>query len=82
MARRLLWHPEAERELMELPHWRDSEAVAMAAQWLAESDIGFVRRVAREDAADELRLYTGKYYLRIAMTETAVSVLRVVRWRG
>ena len=81
MPRQLLWHPDAERELLDLPHWRDSEALATAAQWLAERDIGFVRRVAQE-AADELRLYVGKYYMRIAMTEAEVSVLRVVRWRA
>jgi hypothetical protein len=82
MPRALLWHPEAERELLDLPHWRDSEAIAIAAQLLAERDVGFVRRIARQDGADELRLYVGQYYLRLAMSDTALSILRVVRWRS
>ena len=81
MPREVVWLPDAERELLELPHWRDAEAVATAVQGFAERAIGFVRRVPRDDRSDDLRLYAGKHYVQIRMSPAAVHVVRVVRWR-
>jgi hypothetical protein len=76
-----VWHPDAERELLDL-HWRDAEAVAAALQIFAERGVGFVRVVPREVEADEIRLYVGKYYLRIIESPTEVRALRLTRWRA
>lgn len=80
-VREPIWYPAAVADLEALPHWRDAEQVAAAVRLYAEREVGFLRRVMRDSAPDESRLYVGAHYIRVRVEGTHLHVERIVQWR-
>lgn len=79
--RTIFWHRRAIADLLNVPDWQTAARIAADVISFAETGYGEVKRVRREDAPDELRLYSGRWYVRFTYDRVTRSILieRVLR---
>ena len=82
--RTILWHRRAIADLLNVPDWRIAARIDEEILHFAETGDGHIKRLRREDSADELRLYTAPpWFVRFTYNRTTRTILveRVLRWR-